>query len=125
MATIFLKISSNGNKIFKSKLMTAPSSMIIFNFLFPFSIDLQIKLTIIPACIGTLMPKEVLKNPKMNMKLLKRIMVFLEVEFYEEFVNPYYENYVEIWQDLFDLPIMEQVTDRNVKIKTIQENLSI
>ena len=71
------------------------------------------------------MPKEVLKNPKMNMKLLKRIMVFLEVEFYEEFVNPYYENYVEIWQDLFDLPIMEQVTDRNVKIKTIQENLSI
>ena len=71
------------------------------------------------------MPKEVLKNPKMNMKLLKRIMVFLEVEFYEEFANPCYENYVEIWQDLFDLPIMEQVTDRNVKIKTIQENLSI
>ena len=38
MATRFLKISSNGNKILKSKLMTAPSYMIIFNFLFPFSI---------------------------------------------------------------------------------------
>ena len=38
MATRFLKISSNGNKILKSKLMTAPSYMIIFNFSFPFSI---------------------------------------------------------------------------------------
>ena len=38
MATRFLKISSNGNKILKSKLMTVPSSMIIFNFSFPFSI---------------------------------------------------------------------------------------
>ena len=38
MATRFLRILSNGNKILKSKLMTAPSSMIIFNFSFPFSI---------------------------------------------------------------------------------------
>ena len=35
----FLKISSNGNKILKSKLMTTPSYMIIFNFSFPFSIE--------------------------------------------------------------------------------------
>ena len=41
MATRFLKISSNGNKILKSKLMTAPSSMIIFNFSIPFSIVLE------------------------------------------------------------------------------------
>ena len=34
MATRFLKILSNGNKIFKSKLMIAPSYMIIFNFSF-------------------------------------------------------------------------------------------
>ena len=34
MATRFLKISSNGNKILKSKLMTAPSYIIIFNFYF-------------------------------------------------------------------------------------------
>ena len=40
MATRFLKISSNGNKILKSKLMTAPSYMIIFNFSFPFSTEL-------------------------------------------------------------------------------------
>ena len=39
MATRFLKIQSNGNKILKSKLMTAPSYMIIFNFSFPFSIE--------------------------------------------------------------------------------------
>ena len=49
MATRFLKISWNDNKILKtssntsnilkSKLMTAPSWMIIFNFLFPFSIE--------------------------------------------------------------------------------------
>ena len=38
MATRFFKISSNGNKILKSKLMTAPSYKIIFNFSFPFSI---------------------------------------------------------------------------------------
>ena len=38
MATRFLKTSSNGNKILKSKLMTAPSYMIIFNFSFLFSI---------------------------------------------------------------------------------------
>ena len=38
MAARFLKVSSNGNKIFKSKLMTAPSYKIIFNFSFPFSI---------------------------------------------------------------------------------------
>ena len=38
MATWFLKISSNGNKILKSKLMTAPSYMIICNFSFLFSI---------------------------------------------------------------------------------------
>ena len=39
MATRFLKISSNGNKIFKSKLIKAASYIIIFNFSFPFSID--------------------------------------------------------------------------------------
>ena len=39
MVTRFLKISSNGNKIFKSKLMTVPSYMIIFNFSFLFSIE--------------------------------------------------------------------------------------
>ena len=39
MATRFLKISSNGNMILKSKLMTAPSYMIIFHFSFPFSIE--------------------------------------------------------------------------------------
>ena len=39
MATRFLKISSNGNKILKSKLMTAPSYMIFFNFSCLFSID--------------------------------------------------------------------------------------
>ena len=48
MATRFLKILSNGNKIFKNlvkthmarydKLTTAPSYIIIFNFSFPFSI---------------------------------------------------------------------------------------
>ena len=38
MATRFLNISSNGNKILKSKLMTAPSYMVIFNFSFLFSI---------------------------------------------------------------------------------------
>ena len=38
MATRFLKILSNGNKILKSKPMTAPSYMIIFNFSFLFSI---------------------------------------------------------------------------------------
>merc|ERR1712223_1491189 len=38
MATRFSKILSDGNKILKSKLMTAPSYMIIFNFSFPFSI---------------------------------------------------------------------------------------
>ena len=38
MATRFLKILSNGYKILKSKLMTAPSYMIIFNFSFLFSI---------------------------------------------------------------------------------------
>ena len=38
MATRFLKILSKGNKILKSKLMIAPSYMIIFNFLFLFSI---------------------------------------------------------------------------------------
>ena len=38
MATRFLKISSNGNKILKSKLMTVPSYMLIFNFSFLFSI---------------------------------------------------------------------------------------
>ena len=38
MATRFLKISSNGNKILKSKLMKVPSYMIIFNFSFPFSL---------------------------------------------------------------------------------------
>ena len=43
MATRLLKISSNGNKIFKSKLMTAPSCMIIFNFSFPFSIGTATK----------------------------------------------------------------------------------
>ena len=40
MATRFLKILSNGNKILKSKLMTAPSFMIIFNFSFPFFIEI-------------------------------------------------------------------------------------
>ena len=40
MATRFLKISSNGNKILKSKLMTAPSYKIIFNFSFLFSLEL-------------------------------------------------------------------------------------
>ena len=39
MATRFLKISSNGNKILKSKMIAAPSITIIFNFSFPFSID--------------------------------------------------------------------------------------
>ena len=39
MATRFLKILSNGNKILKSKLITATSYVIIFNFLFPLSID--------------------------------------------------------------------------------------
>ena len=39
MTTRFLKILSNGNKILKSKLMTEPSYMIIFNFSFPFPID--------------------------------------------------------------------------------------
>ena len=39
MATRFLKILSNGNKILKPKLMTVPSYMIIFNFSFPFSTD--------------------------------------------------------------------------------------
>ena len=39
MAIRFSKISSNGNKILKSNLMTAPSYMIIFNFSFLFSID--------------------------------------------------------------------------------------
>ena len=38
MATGFLKILSNGNKILKSKLMTVPSYMIIFNFSFLLSI---------------------------------------------------------------------------------------
>ena len=39
MATRFLKISSNVNMILKSKLITAPSYMIVFNFSFPFSIE--------------------------------------------------------------------------------------
>ena len=39
MATRFLKISTNGNKILKSKVMTAPSYKIIFHFSFPFSIE--------------------------------------------------------------------------------------
>ena len=38
MPTRFLKIPSNANKILKSKLITAPSYMTIFNFSFPFSI---------------------------------------------------------------------------------------
>ena len=38
MPTRFLKISSNGNKILKYKLMTAPYYMIIFDFSFLFSI---------------------------------------------------------------------------------------
>ena len=41
MATRFLKISSNGNKILKSKLMTVPFYIIIFNFSFLFSIDVE------------------------------------------------------------------------------------
>ena len=48
MATRFLKISSNGNKIFKSKLIKAPSYIIIFNFSFPFSIDSR---SFRPACL--------------------------------------------------------------------------
>ena len=35
----FLKISSNGSKILRSRLMTAPSYMIIFHFSFLFSTE--------------------------------------------------------------------------------------
>ena len=55
MATRFLKILSNGNKILKSKLMTAPSYMIIFNFSFPFSIELQ-QATVLEAQIPIHIP---------------------------------------------------------------------
>ena len=57
MPTGFLKISSNANKILKSKLMTTPSYMIIFNFSFPFSIVR----TLLYFFIALTLPKKKLK----------------------------------------------------------------
>ena len=48
MPTRFFKILSNGNKILKSKLVTAPSYK-IFNFSFPFSIGDEVAIPLLLA----------------------------------------------------------------------------
>ena len=77
MATRFLNISSNGIRILKSKLMTAPSYMLIFNFSFPFSIGGGTDLPAQGTCLDMLDVRGASKhgkNPGTNSKQLARII---------------------------------------------------
>ena len=83
MATRFLKILSNGNKILKFKLMTAPSYMIIFHFSFPFSIGLA---TInVVMVLNDIIVNHGKVNPLIIMASAFQVLYALDAVFFEEY----------------------------------------
>ena len=86
MATRFLKILSNGNKIFRSKQMTAPSYMMIFNFSFPFSIGFDSRnLQNLQKLLETLLFK--IPSSILQVIVEKSVKVGLEAFKNDEFTN--------------------------------------